>query len=111
MRWVIHGVVSISPRWIIPMILGMTRVEGARFSFLLSIPVGIIVAGKDALDLWQGEAAHLGALPMIVGFVVSALSAFLVIGALLHWVASRNFTPFVIYRVALGLVLFVFAAL
>lgn len=93
------------------LILGMTRVEGARFSFLLSIPVGLLVAGKDALDLWQGEAAHLGILPLMVGFGVSALSAFLVIGALLRWVTSRNFTPFVIYRVVLGLVLFAFALL
>ncbi len=93
------------------LILGLSRVEGARYSFLLSIPVGLLVAAKDVLDLWQGEAAHLGAWPLVVGFVVSALSAFLVIGALLRWVASRNFTPFVIYRVVLGFVLFAFAVI
>ncbi|MEM7586901.1 MAG: undecaprenyl-diphosphate phosphatase [Acidobacteriota bacterium] len=81
---------------------GIDRFESARFSFLLAIPVGVLALAKDVLGmltegLGQGELG-----PLLIGFVTSGVSAYLVIDWLLKWLRRQKFTPFVIYRVALG---------
>lgn len=84
---------------------GFTREDAARFSFLLYVPVGILAAGKELWDfLAAGEG--LGAVgPTLVGFTVSAVTAYLAIGALLAWVRRQSLAVFVVYRVVLGLVI------
>lgn len=81
---------------------GFTREDAARFSFLLYVPVGVLAAGKEVLDFVQegGGGAPLG--PVLVGFALSGLAAFVTIGALLAWVRRQSMTVFVVYRVFLG---------
>jgi undecaprenyl-diphosphatase len=87
------------------LLLGLARPAAARFSLLLAIPVGILVGGKDLADIAAGGVLW-GELPALgIGFVVSAVSAYLVIGWLLRWVEQHDLTAFVIYRIALGLAL------
>lgn len=86
-------------------LLGFDRESSARFAFLLALPVGVFVAGKDSLDLMSG-ALPLTQLPSLL--LVAALSAvvgYVVIGALLGWVRRRSLQVFVGYRLALGAVL------
>lgn len=81
--------------------LGMERAEAARFSLLLSIPT---IAGAGVLagnDLWQAgdvrlglDAAYAAALAMVAGLIA--------IAAMMRWLQSSGFGPFVIYRLALG---------
>lgn len=82
---------------------GLTREAAARYSFLLSVPVGILAAGKDTWELAQGPAfgGHLG--PTLVAVAVSAVAGYFVIGGLLAWVRRWSFVPFAVYRVVLGL--------
>lgn len=81
----------------------MKRETAARFSFLLSTP---IIAG--AVLLKAAEVHHAGGLPLgmrlpfIAGIVVSAIVGFFVIGWLIRFLETRTFKPFVIYRIALG---------
>jgi len=84
---------------------GFTREEAARFSFLLYVPVGVLAAGRQLLEVVSDgfDATSLG--PTLVGFVISAVSAYLAIGALLAWVRSQSLTVFVVYRVLLGVVI------
>lgn len=85
--------------------LGFDRESSARFAFLLALPVGVLVAGKDSLDLVSG-ALPLSQLPSLL--LVAALSAvvgYLVIGGLLGWLRRRSLQVFVGYRLALGAVL------
>jgi undecaprenyl-diphosphatase len=86
---------------------GLTRGAAARFSFLLSIPVGLLVTAKEVVDLAAGKGAAIGAVPLLLGFSVSALTSFGVIAWLLRWLQRRTLTVFVVYRVALGLLLLV----
>lgn len=89
---------------------GFTREEAARFSFLLYVPVGILAAGKEAWDFFRegGGLASVQSLgPVVVGFALSALAAYLTIGALLAWVRRQSLTIFVVYRIVLGLVILV----
>jgi undecaprenyl-diphosphatase len=81
---------------------GLTREDAARFSFLLYVPVAVLAAAKELLDLVQGGAPGVGLGPLLVGFAVAAGSAYLTIGALLAWVQRRSLTVFVVYRVLLG---------
>jgi len=79
--------------------LGFERREAARFSFLLSVP---IIAGAGILKmkaiLLEPDKLALGA-----GFVAAALAGFLAIWALMKYVQTRRYTPFVIYRWILGI--------
>lgn len=85
---------------------GFDRVAAARFSFLLAVPVGILAAAKDTLELVQAppSAGELGA--MALGFAVAAISAYLVIDWLLAWVRRQDLTIFVVYKILLGVIIF-----
>ena len=88
-------------------LLGFDRESSARFAFLMAIPAGIFVAGKDGLDLMSG-VIPLSQLPSLL--LVAALSAvvgYVVIGFLLGWVRRRSLQVFVAYRLLLGAVLLV----
>jgi undecaprenyl-diphosphatase len=78
------------------------RVAAARFSFLMSIPA-LLGAGVVALnDLL--EAGNLAAeLPAIsVGFVAAAISGYVCIRWLLHYLQRHSLYVFAVYCVALS---------
>lgn len=85
--------------------LGLDRTAAARFSFLLSVPIGILVGAKQALDFARGEIVGLSGGTLLIGIGVSAVAGYAVIAALLAWVRTRRFLVFAIYRVILGLFL------
>jgi undecaprenyl-diphosphatase len=89
-------------------LMGFERPDAVRFAFLLSIPV-IFITGlyKGWLLFSAGEAAALQSAGLMIALV--AIAAFLAIAFLMYWVRRANFTPFVAYRLALGLfVLYLF---
>ena len=85
------------------LLVGLSRPAAVRFAFLLAVPVGVLVAAKNVLDL-AGGGGEWGA-EIVIGFLVSGLSAYLAIRWLLRWVRHHNLTGFVVYRVILGLAL------
>ena len=80
--------------------VGLDRQAAARFSFLLSLP---IVAGAGVFKglrlLGSGLPSGTGG-PFVWGMAASAISGFLVIWALLSYLRRRDFSPFVVYRLA-----------
>ncbi len=82
--------------------IGLVRTEAARFSFLLAVPVLSLVAGKTVLDLATGSAQAPPLAALVTGFLVSAVAAYLAVWWLLRWLQRRSMTPFVVYRVILG---------
>jgi len=92
------------------LLAGMSRAQVARFSFLLAVPVGLIVAAKDVWDLTSADGVEaLDWPPLLIGMVVSALAAWVAIDWLLKWLERRDFKAFAIYRVALGVLLLAIA--
>jgi undecaprenyl-diphosphatase len=84
----------------------LDRQDCARLSFLLSIPA---IAGATLLlllDLLQESSVNWAEL--IYGLLLSAVVAYLCIHYFLKLVTSLGFMPFVIYRLVLGAVLFIF---
>jgi undecaprenyl-diphosphatase len=84
--------------------LGLERTEAARFSMLLAIPAilgATILVGYDLLRLGD---LRIG-LDALVAIGLSFLVAWLAIAAMMAWLSHATFTPFVIYRVILGVAL------
>ncbi|MEM7351879.1 MAG: undecaprenyl-diphosphate phosphatase [Acidobacteriota bacterium] len=86
---------------------GMGRADAARFSLLLAIPVGAVALLNDLVQGMREGFATEELAPLVVGFASAAISAYLVIGWLLRWLQRQTMTVFVVYRVALGLLILV----
>jgi undecaprenyl-diphosphatase len=86
-------------------LMGLTRPAAARFSFLLSIPVLVLVSLHEGIKALRLPPGGEDWAPLVVGFLLSAVSAYLVIGWLLWWLQSQSLQVFVIYRVLLGLLI------
>ncbi len=85
------------------LLLGIGRVDAARFSFLLSIPIIVLSGGYKALELLnEGTVIWM---ELVIGAVLSALSAYTCIHYFLAYINRLGMLPFVIYRMALGLLL------
>jgi undecaprenyl-diphosphatase len=85
------------------LMLGFDRMSAARYSFLLAIPIIALSGGYKWLEL----LGH-GFVPwsdIIMGAVVSGITAYLCIHSFLRFVERVGMLPFVIYRVALGALL------
>jgi undecaprenyl-diphosphatase len=80
---------------------GMSRQAAARFSFLLSVPVIALASAKGVMDL-MSEDLHVELGPLLVGVVVSAISAFTCIEFFMRLVGKVGLSPFVVYRLLLG---------
>jgi undecaprenyl-diphosphatase len=84
------------------------RAAATEFAFLVGIPTMYAATGYELLKvLKDGGAAHEDWTALAVGFVVSAIVAFIAIKWLLGYIRTHRFTPFAIYRIALGLALLV----
>lgn len=84
---------------------GLKKDEAARFSFLLGLPA---IAGAGLLavkDMLEVGALELGFLELSLGLFISFASGFLAIGFLLRFLKTQSLTLFVVYRVAMALVL------
>lgn len=84
------------------LVLGYERAAATRYAFLLAIPA-VVGAGVYKLkDVPGGENAY-GWGPTIVGTIVSFAVGLAVIHWLLQYVSKHSYAPFVVYRIALGL--------
>ena len=81
--------------------LGMERSEAARFSMLLSIPTILGAGALSGWDLYQSGDLALGRDAAIAASLASA-TAMIAIWGLMGWLRRASFTPFVLYRIALG---------
>ena len=88
------------------LMLGFSHSASANFSFLLSIPVIVLAGGLEAVKLLKTPDA----LPwsdLAIGAAVSGLSAYLCVRLFMALIARASMLPFVIYRMILGVFLFV----
>ena len=86
------------------MLFGLSRKAATEFSFFLAIPTLFAATGyelvKNRATLGGSDWSMIG-----VGFVVSFVSAFLVVRWLLRYVAHHDFVPFAWYRIVFGIVI------
>lgn len=84
--------------------LGYKREDGAKLAMLMSIPTiiasGVLLGAEVALTA-DAQAAKDGAIAAVLAF----FAALLALSLMMRLLKSVSFTPYVIYRVALGIIL------
>lgn len=98
-------------------VVGMSRPAALEFSFFLSMPTMMMATGYDFVKTVMPYHHELNIAPLkmnghewivlAIGFVVSFFVALGVVAWFMHWVRSRGFVPFALYRIVLGIGLFV----
>ncbi len=84
------------------LLLGFRRPDAARFSFLLSIPIGLLVAVHDVLAIAKGGIPVADLPAAGLAFVAATVAGLAAIGGLLTWLRQRSVAVFAGYRVLLG---------
>ncbi|MCR9127114.1 MAG: undecaprenyl-diphosphate phosphatase [Rhodobacteraceae bacterium] len=88
--------------------LGYTREDAARLSMLMSIPT--IVASGILLGAETAASANMAALrDGAIAAALAFVSALLALTVMMRLLRSVSFTPYVIYRIVLGIVLLIYA--
>jgi len=83
--------------------MGFRRDVAARYSFLLAIPAVFASAALTAGDIADDDFVNWPA--TLVATAVAFVVGYFVIAGLMKYLQTRTFLPFVIYRIALGLLL------
>ena len=84
--------------------LGYRRTEAARISMLMSIPITLATGAVLARDLLtEGAAVPLGPIALAALFAFAA--AYGALALMMRFLPRVSFTPYVIYRIALGVLL------
>ena len=89
--------------------LGFSRVDSAKFSFLISIPVlfaACVLGFSDVVFETNNQIIIL----IIFGFLVSLIISLLCIKVFLKFVENNSLTLFVVLRIILGTVLLIYLA-
>ncbi|WP_100637412.1 undecaprenyl-diphosphate phosphatase [Marinomonas sp. ef1] len=81
--------------------VGLSRKASAEFSFLLALPVMMAASGYDLLSNYK-EFAGEQLMPLVIGFVVAFLSAFVVMKLFMAFLEKFTFVAFGWYRILFG---------
>ena len=83
--------------------MGYRREAAARYSFLLAIPAVLVSGVFELRKIGEGEPVDWG--PTLLATGIAFVVGLAVIVYFLRYISTHSFRPFVIYRIALGLVL------
>jgi undecaprenyl-diphosphatase len=89
------------------MLLGLSRVEAARFSFLLAIPIIAGSGAKKLIDLLASNGNGIEWGSLILAAAVSFVASLLTIHFLLAFVRRHTLWPFIWYRVILAIIVII----
>jgi len=92
------------------LLLGLDRKTAAEFSFLLAIPTMFVATGYDLFKHYREFQFGNWEL-LAVGFVTAFVTAFVVVKWFLNFIKKHTFIPFGIYRIAVGALFLLMAAL
>ncbi|HEY9790147.1 MAG TPA: undecaprenyl-diphosphate phosphatase [Candidatus Obscuribacterales bacterium] len=90
------------------LLLGMTREDGARFSFLLGIPA-ILISGLVEIKNAIGDRVE-NTTPLVVALILSTVVSYAAIWWMLRFLKSHSTMVFVIYRLIFGIGVIALAA-
>ena len=87
---------------IVALVFGLSRPAATEFSFLLGVPTLLAASGYSILSAVRHGEPHEPWSQILLGTAVAAVTAFIAVRWLLHYVRSHTFVPFGWYRVVLG---------
>ncbi|WP_431683849.1 undecaprenyl-diphosphate phosphatase [Kitasatospora sp. KL5] len=85
------------------LLLGYSREAAARYSFLLAIPAVLASGTLELFKIGEGPAPAWG--PTLLATAIAFVVGYAAIAWFLKYISHNSFMPFVVYRVALGLVI------
>jgi undecaprenyl-diphosphatase len=91
------------------MILGADRRLAAEYSFIAAVPIMFIATGYDLLSSWSYLDPQ-DLWTILIGFVVSFLSAMVAIKVFIRLLAKTTLRPFAYYRLAIAPLILLFWA-
>lgn len=87
------------------MLMGIDRVAATRMSFFLGIPTLVAAGGFESVSAASHVSDSVGWVPVVIGMAVSFVVAYASIAWLLKFVATNDFSGFVIYRAIAAVVI------
>ncbi|MBT2505775.1 undecaprenyl-diphosphate phosphatase [Streptomyces sp. ISL-98] len=87
------------------LLMGYTREAAARYSFLLAIPAVLASGAFELKD--ASEGGHVSWGPTIFATIIAFVVGYAVIAWFMKFITTKSFMPFVIYRIVLGILLFI----
>jgi len=87
--------------------LGFSRVDAARFSFLLSVPATAGAGALGVFDVIQSGNTQMG-IDMLLAIIFSFFAGLLAISIMMNWLKRFGLMPFAIYRLILGFAILAF---
>lgn len=87
------------------LLMGYTREAAARYSFLLAIPAVLASGVFELKDATEG--GHVEWPQTIFATIIAFAVGYAVIAWFMKFITTKSFMPFVIYRILLGILLFI----
>jgi undecaprenyl-diphosphatase len=88
-------------------LLGYDRLNSARFSMLLSIPIILASMTLSLINIFNDEYVAANLYQSFSAALVAFITALLSIIFLMKFIKNANFNIFIIYRIVLGIILLV----
>jgi undecaprenyl-diphosphatase len=89
-------------------LLGYRRAEATEYAFLLAVPAVFASGLYQLTDIGGDDAPPWG--PTIFATIVAFLVGYAVIAWLMRYISTNSYMPFVVYRIGLGVLLFILVA-
>lgn len=90
------------------LIFGLSREESIKFAFLLGIPVIFGAGLKTLLDIGISNFQNFINIPTMIGFFTAFFSGLWAVRFLVKYLSKNSFTPFIIYRLAIAVIILLF---
>jgi undecaprenyl-diphosphatase len=90
-------------------LLGYKREAAAEYAFLLAVPAVFASGLYQLKDIGGKNTPPWG--PTIFATVIAFVVGYAIIAWLMRYISKNSFMPFVVYRIALGVLLFVLVAI
>lgn len=84
------------------MMVGLSPLAAAEFSFLLGVPTLLGATAYKGFKHGDVLIEHIGFDAMAAGLIVAAMSAFICVKGLIHWLTKNGLAPFGWYRIGLA---------
>jgi len=86
---------------------GLDRVAATRLSFFLAIPALLAAGILEAVTKADNISQSIGWVPTLIATITSFLTAYITVAWLLRYISKHGFGLFIIYRIALGILLII----
>lgn len=85
--------------------MGYERHTAARMSMLMSIPITLASGAILILDVAKAGVGSAFSVSILIAAALSFIAAYIALSLMMAFLSRVSFTPYVIYRVALGVIL------